>query len=145
MSFPYDATNVEPSQFDIVPNGKYQCVITKTEETWSKAGDPQIIVTLEVDDKQHNGKKLWHRITFLPPESKGSGIAVHFLKSIMEPYSGKFTVDPSNWIGKYLICQVAVTKNPNTGRDKNEISAVYPSNLPPKKIEKTEDSDNVPF
>lgn len=105
MSFQYNASNVKPTSggFAPLPKGKYLLQIEAAAEKRSKNGDPQVVVTFKVRDSRFNGRRIrFHNVTFLPEEAEGSGIAIHFVKSIGEPWQGQLVVEPTRWIGKLL-------------------------------------------
>ena len=85
----------------LLPAGTYDLVITKVEEKKSSKGYPMVNVTCEVQNNQEfNGAKVFHNVTFLPKDQKGSGMSSHFLKCINQPYQGDIQVDSANWIGE---------------------------------------------
>ncbi len=105
MSFQYNATNVKPTGggFEPLPKGKYLLKIEQAAEGRSKNADPKVTVTFKVMDGRYQGRRIrFHHVTFLPEGSEGAGIAIHFLKTIGEPYQGALNVEPQRWLGKYL-------------------------------------------
>ena len=56
----FDADQVEPSQFDVLPEGEYVVVITESEQKANKAGTGFYIkTTFQVLDGEHKGRLLW--------------------------------------------------------------------------------------
>ena len=112
MTFEYDSTGVEvrsPGSFDPLPENFYDLQITDHKEQLTRNGDQMVNATAEVvDSLEFNGRKLWHNVVFLPKDHKAAGIAIHFLKTIGEPWEGKFSVDPNHWIGKRFRGKVGI-------------------------------------
>jgi hypothetical protein len=104
MRFAYDASNVHPSGGNMpIPRGKYLLKIESVVEKRSRNGDPMVVVDFRVTDSKYSGRKIrFHHVTFLPPEAKGAGMAIHFLKSIGEPFEGAIAIESARWIGKTL-------------------------------------------
>lgn len=136
MSFPYDASNINvDTSFPVAPEGIYSLVIKDTKEKTTKNGDSMVAVRCEIEDaNEWLGTIVWHNVTFLPPEKKGAGMAVNFLKNIGEPWEGKITVSPTRWVGKQFRCKLKVSKDLQ-GRPRNEIAFILDS----------QENDEVPF
>ena len=85
----------------LLPAGTYDLLITKVEEKKSSKGYPMVNVTCEVtNNPELNGSKVFHNVTFLPKDAKGSGMSSHFLKCINQQYEGAVSVDPDAWVGE---------------------------------------------
>ena len=97
----YDSRGIKPSQFsEPVPPGNYILQIVKTEEMESRSGIPMVKVTCSVDSpNEYAGAVIFHYVTFIEKGQPGAGIALHFLKSIGEPYeeSENLDVAPKMW------------------------------------------------
>jgi hypothetical protein len=129
----YDATNVKPTGgFDPVPMGEYTLAISNVTEKSTRNGDPGYSIELEVTEPaQWAGRKVWHFVTLLPFDvdgtgtpAKGAGMAIHFLKSIGEPYQGKIKVNPNNWFDRTLKAKIGIAAD-SMGRDKNIIVSLF--------------------
>ncbi len=137
MSFDHDATGVTMgTKFAPVPIGIYTLAITKAEEKVTKKGLPMVAVECEIDDAgPFLGRKVWHNVTFIPANNPGDGMCLEFLKNIGEPYEGKITVNPENWIGRTFKCKLKVEKDLK-GNDRNAIAYL---------LDEKQASDEVPF
>ncbi len=130
MSFHYNATGIDPDvkSFELLPDGKYTLKITKATEAESK--NKNFMVKLEcevVNNPDWNGRKVFHNVTFLAPSAKGAGMAIHFLKTIAQPFEGDLDVDVTAWEGAQFIAKLGHAQYTNNkGRlvDKNEIVEV---------------------
>lgn len=140
MGRPYDATGIDPDAvgFALLPDGKYTLKITKATEKASKNGNLMASLECEViNNQEFNGRKVFHNVTFLAPSEKGAGMAIHFLKTISQPWEGKIEIDIPAWEGAQFIALIGKDTyfSNKTGKnvDKNEI----------KKVEK--DASWIPF
>jgi hypothetical protein len=67
-------------------------------------------------------------VTFLPAKQKdgkptpGAGMSIHWLKTIQQPWEGKFEVDSHAWIGAKFMGYV-INEEYN-GKTKNKISEI---------------------
>lgn len=135
MSFQYDGTGIDPDakgtgkllpkrwhSFEIVSfvarDGKEYPLEGRT-----KNNDPMVNILCEVvDDPEFDGERVFHTVTFLPKDKPGAGMSVHFLKTLGEPWEGKFDVDTDSWIGKRFMGYV-INEEYN-GKTKNKITEV---------------------
>lgn len=131
MPTAYDATGIDPDArtFELLPDGNYTLKIVKAEETKSKAGNLMAKVECEVvNNLDFNGRKVFHNVTFLDPKEKGAGMAIHFLKTIAQPWEGKIEIDIPRWEGATFLAKVGKSSyvSQKTGKtvDRNEIKAV---------------------
>lgn len=131
MTRSYDATGIDLKQntFEPLPDGNYTLIITKAEETESK--NKNLMAKLEcevINNQEHNGRKVFHNVTFLDPGERGAGMAIHFLKTIGQPYEGKIDIDIPSWVGGQFKAKLkkASYVSPKTHQTvwKNEIKAV---------------------
>jgi hypothetical protein len=129
----YNATGIDLSNqsFEPLPDGKYILKITKAEEAESKNGNLMARLECEViNNADHNGRKVFHNVTFLEPDAKGAGMAIHFLKTIGQPWEGQIEIDIPNWVGARFLGTLAKASytSTKTGQlvHKNEIKKVEP-------------------
>lgn len=118
--FKYSSKGVDTSTpnknegFMVAP-GYYNVAIVSFEEKWTAKQDAMLRLTCLIDDKGNpfNGRKIFHNVTFIEPGKPGSGMTIHFLKTIGEPHEGEFEVSPENWIGKRMYVKMENTKYNN--------------------------------
>lgn len=136
----YDSTGVDMKSggaFGLLPDGFYNLAIIGTEERESSKGHYMVNVKAQVTEPQEfKGKWVYHNVTFLPATQKGAGMAVHFLKTIGQSWEGKFSIDPTAWVGCTFRARIISTKY--QGKSRNEIKSVV-SIIPEKK------EDEIPF
>lgn len=118
----YNAGNAKPIQFSVAPQGNYHVVITGAEEKVSSNGNDMVKVTCQIDEGQFDGAKIWHNVTFLDPESKAAGLALHFLHTIGQPYQGEFEIKTSEWLGRRFLANIGVEEY--NGKKKNVINGL---------------------
>lgn len=126
MSFQHAWTKGDPSPNRPIPAGEYVLRIVDTTESVSKnSGRPQVIVHFRVHDGQYKGRSIkYHRVTFIPEDCDGAGMAVHFLKCIGEPWENKYEVNHMHWRGKLL--KAKVIEEEYNGYVNNKIVFVNP-------------------
>lgn len=129
MPFSHDfAPESEP--FQLLPDGEYDLQITDTEERKTKAGDPMVNCECEViNNPEHNGRRVFHNVSFLPKDKPGSGMSTHFMKSINQAWEGNVEVDCANWIGEKFKAKISsreYVKKDGTKATVNDIKGIEP-------------------
>src|SRR4051812_20063021 len=81
---------------------KYVGRIVEAEGKMSKTNNPWVQYKVKVlAPAQFADVELpYQSVVFLPREHEYAGIALHFLKCILQPFEGKFKVRPDDWAGK---------------------------------------------
>jgi hypothetical protein len=134
--FDYDATGIEPStqgQNKVLPKRWFSLqiipFISKAGDEYPKEGYtkekhyPKVDLLLEViDDEEFNGERVFHSVTFMPKDKDGAGMAIHFLKTIGQPYTGPIKPDAKAWVGAKLMAYM-LTEEYN-GKTKNKIGEI---------------------
>jgi hypothetical protein len=139
MSFDFDTTGIpvdEKKSFEkkLLPKGNYDFEIIEFAskagknypcEGVTKNGDPKVDLLVEVTTEgEFKGERLFHSVTFMSKDKPGAGMAVHFLKTIGQPYEGKVPVDPSAWAGSKF--RGYVIQDEYQGKKGNKIKGVEP-------------------
>lgn len=133
LEFSWNAGGQEPMDFSPMKPGKYPACIIDVKPGKSQKGDTMMDVHCVVDDGDGKGRHLWNKVTFISQGKPGAGIAVHFLKTIGEPFDihNDFKVNAKNWIGRRFMATVINDSytNPNTleVRVSNKITGVEPT------------------
>jgi hypothetical protein len=102
------------------------------------------ILCTVINNEEFNGERVFHTVTFLPKDSPGAGMSVHFLKSIGQPWEGNVKVDATQWVGAEFAGYVV--EDEYKGKKKNKISEIKP--LPQFQnpdIAQAAKTDDVPF
>lgn len=138
MSFGFNSTGINPDErganvvlpkrwyeFEIVPfiskDGKMYPVEGYTKE--NKYPKVDMLVEI-VNDAEFDGERIFHTVTFMPKDKKGAGMAIHFLKTIGQPWEGEFQVDSKNWINKRFMGYVV--QDEYNGKTRNKIGEIKP-------------------
>lgn len=132
LEFSWNAGGQEPMDFSPMKPGKYKVCIVEVKPGHSQKGDVMMEVHCVVDQEEGKGRHLWNRVTFISEGKPGAGIAVHFLKTIGEPFDihNDFKVNAKNWLGRRFIATVINDRytHPTTMEVKitNKITGVEP-------------------
>lgn len=79
----FNAQEVEITNYEAIPAGKYQAVITDSEMKETKSGTGRYLqLTFEVIEGDYRGRKLWERINLLNPNQTAVRIAKETLAKI---------------------------------------------------------------
>ena len=141
MPFQHNSTGVKPSsKWEPIPPGKYLVRIYEAEPGITKKGHNKVAVHVKIIEpaivgtQKVAGREVkYHTITFLPPDAKGAGMALHFLKCIGEPYqeAENLDVDERRWINKRFYADIELDWiRDNNGNVKlNEYGDKTPKNI----------------
>lgn len=149
MSFSIDMDGIETGSGGSIPEGWYNLRIVSAVEKVSKKGDPMVVVDYEIMDGLHAGRliKFYYVVFFKDKTANGAGMSKHFLKTIGLPHEGKITVDPSQWIGRCVVGNLALSKGQN-GKDYPRIKSIdkyVVDYTVPAKEEIVTDGEKIPF
>lgn len=123
--FSFDSTGIDPNGgFPLLPEGWFPFRVLVATEGVSKSGNKQVTVDAVCLDPRFKDYSIRHWITFLPTGSKGAGMAIHWLKSIGEPWEGKIKVDPLSWERKTFMGKVEVSEY--QGKKNNKLAEISP-------------------
>jgi hypothetical protein len=142
MSFDFDGTGivVEDKKFEkkLLPKGNYDFEIVEFVskagnsyplEGKTKNGDPKVDILAQViNSAEFDGERIFHSVTFMPKDKPGAGMAIHFLKTIGQPYEGKFNVNPEAWVGERF--RGYVISDEYQGKKSNKIKGIEPIGVP---------------
>lgn len=135
--FDYDATGIEPSsqgQGKLLPKQWFSFeVIEHTTKDGSKTyplegytkekNYPKVdILAKVIDHKDYADERVFHSVTFMPKGTDGSGMAIHFLKTIGEPYEGKIKPNAKTWVGAKF--DAYVIEDEYMGKKKNKFGEI---------------------
>ena len=91
----FDASAVEPSNYDVLPPGKYLAQIIASEMRATKDGNGQYLyLELDILDSQHAGRKLFDRLNLVNANPDAVQMAQRTLSSICRAV-GKWQVSNS--------------------------------------------------
>ena len=119
----FDATTVEPaSNYDIIPPGKYEVIITDTEMKPTKAGTGSYLqITFEIVGPTHMTRKLWARLNLDNPNMTAVEIAQRELSAICHAVDLPLIEDSEQLHDRMLVVDVGIEQNRQTGGESNRI------------------------
>lgn len=112
----------EVTEFEAIPRGKYPCVVDSLEFDYSQSkGNPMWTWTLEVEDGEFAGRKLFFHSTFhekgLPFAKKTlAAVAPHLLE---KPFDAEVVADSGDLVGLRVTADVIQKKF--EGRMRNNV------------------------
>ena len=145
MPFDFDATGYVEEQkkgFEkkLLPKGNYNFEIVEFTakdgriyplEGSTKDGKfTKVDVLCEVSDGEFKGERIFHSVTFKPlkqpdgTSTPGAGMAIHWLKTIGQPWENKFSIDSSAWVGAEF--RGYVIQDEYQGKKSNKIKGIEP-------------------
>lgn len=134
----YGATKPQQaSGFADIPKGtKVLMVVKKATGAKSGQGNPYVTINLEVYAGEYAGAKInFHNVTFLPKDHKYAGIALHVLKCLLQPYEGKFSVNPDAWVGKFVYVTAGVETRPYKDQETDFNTVARIDVVPPRELQ----------
>lgn len=154
----YDATGIEPSTqgqskllpkqwftFEVIEYTSKDGAHTYPEEGFTKDKNyPKVNVLAQVvDEGEYQGERIFHTVTFMPKGVDGAGMAIHWLKTINQPFEGKFTPVPTAWVGERFLGYPIVDEY--MGKKKNKLGEIKAVEFNNQEIAKAAKTDDVPF
>lgn len=132
----FDANQVEPAdEFEAIPAGKYQAVITDSEFKPTKAGTGNYLqLAFEIIDGEYKGRLLWSRLNLDNPNETAVKIAQQELSAVCRAVGVLTPQDSVELHDLPLVIHVRCRKRPDTDEITNEIrgySSVQQSAPPP--------------
>jgi len=120
----FNAADVEPQSFDIIPKGDYPAVMVASEIKDTKAGDSKYLnIEMVIIDGPYKGRKLWDILNLWNKNPEAVEIAKGTLSSICRAIDVLTPSDTSELHNKPLIVSVAIKPAADGYDEKNKISA----------------------
>ena len=127
----FNANNVEPQSFDVLPAGEYEAVITASQVKPTSKGDGKFLeLQLQVINGQFQNRVLFDRLNLWNPSDKAVQIAQGTLSSICRAVGVLTPNDSADLHNKPLRVKITVRKSDEYG-DRNEVKAYKPRNGKP--------------
>ena len=119
----FDANQVEPSaDFEPIPAGKYEAVITESEMKPTKAGTGHYLqLTFQVIEGEFKNRFLWARLNLDNPNATAVQIARAELSAICRAVGVMSPNDSTELHNLPLVISVKCKKREDTGEITNEI------------------------
>jgi len=146
----FNAENVEPQSWDVLPPGDYEVAIIDSDMRPTKNGEGEYLeLQMDVLDGKWKGRKLFDRLNLKNKNPKAVEIAKATLSSICRAVEVLTPNDSSDLHGRPLIAQVKVRNDPQYG-ESNEVKGYKKcdgeaarAKLPPRGQDAPD--DEVPF
>lgn len=137
--FDYDATGIEPSSqgqnkllpkqwfsFEIIEHTTKDGTKSYPLEGYTKEKNyPKVDVLAQViDNAEFQDQRVFHSVTFMPKDKDGAGMAIHWLKTINQPFEGKIAMDSQAWVGEKF--DAYVIEDEYMGKKKNKFGEIAP-------------------
>jgi hypothetical protein len=127
----FDARQIEPMSFDVLPAGEYEVCIAQTQMKPTKDGHGQYLeLELQVLDSPFQNRRLYDRLNLINASDQAVQIARGTLSSICRAVDVLTPDDSSQLHGKILRAKVVIAKSAEYG-DSNEIKAYKPRGAGP--------------
>ncbi len=153
----FDATGIEPTSqgqgkllpkqwftFEVIDFTSQAGAQYPMEGVTKKNNYPKVDFLVEVVDQgEFKGERVFHTVTFMPKDKDGAGMAIHFLKSIGQPFEGKLDINTDDWIGKRFMGYAIVDEY--NGKKKNKLGEIKPVEFYSPEIAKAAKEDTVPY
>ena len=127
----FNAQNVEPGGFDVLPAGEYDVCIVSSVVERTKAGTGKFLkLELQVLNGPFQNRKVFDRLNLWNPNQQAVTIAQGTLSAICRAVGVLTPQDSSDLHNKPLRCKVVVKKSDEYG-ESNEVKAYKPRNAGP--------------
>jgi len=133
-----DATGYEPkepSKFEPIPPGHYPVVVTGVEEKPTKDKGSRVVLTLEVLDGDHKGRKQWASYmrdagvdpgTGQPKDTQCVDIATDSLKNLMQAIDLLKILTYDEFLNHTAVVELATAKKMFNGEYPTEVRGYFP-------------------
>lgn len=132
----FDANQIEPSDdFEPIPAGKYNAVITDSEMKETKAGNGTYLqLAFQIIDGEYRNRMLWARLNLYNPSETAVKIAQAELSAICRAVGVLAPSDSVELHNLPLVIHVRCKKRSDTGEITNEIKGYSSAQAAPKSL-----------
>lgn len=131
----FDASQVEPASFDVIPAGEYEAVIVASEMKPTTTGGEMLVLELQVLNGKYQNRKLWDRLNLVNSNDKAVQIAKGTLSAICRAVGVLTPKDSSELHNKPLSIKVAVQPARGEYGESNTIKSYKPRHTGPAPIQ----------
>lgn len=110
----FDASEVELSEYEILPEGDYVLQVVDSEIKPTSKGGTQLIYTMQVVGTTHDGKQIKERLNIVNDNQKAVEIAFQTLAKISLACGVQKVNDSSDLHGKKFIAVIGIKKGEGT-------------------------------
>ncbi len=129
----FNANEVEPQSFDLIPPNEYEAVIVASEMKATNAGTGRYLkLQLQILNGPFSNRRLFDRLNLENPHEKAVSIAKGTLSAICRAVNVMTPRDSSELHMIPLRIKVAISKGDGDYADQNEIKAYKPRHTGPE-------------
>ena len=121
----FNAAEVEPNSFDVLPAGDYDAIIIASERKPTSKGGHMLKLELQVLNGEYQNRKIWDNLNIWNSSDKAVQIAKGTLSAICRAVGVMTPKDSTELHNKPLRIKVAVRKSEEYG-EQNQIKAYKP-------------------
>ena len=123
----FDASTIEPSEFAVIPAGRYDAEIVDSEMCDNAAGTGSYLkLAFQIAHGEHKGRQLFERLNLNNPNETAVKIARAKLAAICRAVGIMTPKDSTELHGRLLILPVLVKKRSDNGEPGNEVGVCQP-------------------
>jgi len=123
----FDATTVQPSSYEPLPNGDYNVIAIDSEWQQTKSGNGRFVkMVFQVIDGQYSGRQLFFRFNLENQNQDAARIAREQLSAMCHAVNVLKPNDTCELHNLPLVVHVTIRKNEQTGEFTNEIKGFKP-------------------
>jgi hypothetical protein len=123
----FNANEVQPTQFDVLPAGEYEAVIVSSEMKATQAGTGRYLkLELQVLNGEYQNRKIWDNLNIENPNAHAVTIARGTLSAICRSVGVLTPHDSSELHNKPLRIKVKVSPARDGFDESNKIAAYKP-------------------
>jgi hypothetical protein len=127
----FNANDVQPVSFDVIPDGLYEAMITETEERTTAAGDKALNITFTILDERYKDRNVWEFLNINHSTSeKAKQIARGKLSAICRAVGVLVPGDTTALHNIPFMLKVGQEKRQDTGEMKNVAKDFKPKGSP---------------
>ena len=126
----FNARDIEPAKgtSDVIPTGKYDVVISKTETKPTKSGNGEYLqLEFTIIQGPHADRKVWSRLNLDNPNPIAVSIAKAELSAICRAVGVLTPSDSSELQDIPLNIDIRIEKRADTGGETNVVKGFYPA------------------
>ena len=128
----FDANQVQPNSFELLPAGKYEAVIVASSMEPTKDGTGKFLkLELQILSGEYQNKKLFDRLNLINPNDQAVQIARGTLSSICRAVGVMTPHDSAELHNRPLSINVGIRKGDGEYGDQNVIKAYKPRHAGP--------------
>lgn len=126
----FDASQVAPSSFDVVPAGEYEAVIISSAMKPTEKGGKMLKLELQILSGEYQNRKVWDNLNLVCASEKAVQIARGTLSAICRAVGVLTPKDSSELHNRPMRIKLKVEKSDEFG-EQNKVTTYKPRNAGP--------------